>query len=83
MTVPLWVLLGFAGWTLVGLFGTIGVYRWSSILTRRTRVGEWQADQPQGTEWYRGAMRAHMNRVENLPRVWRHRSLRACYRSNE
>ena len=64
MTVPLWVLLGFAGWTLVVLFGTIGVYRWSSILTRRTRVGEWQADQP---EWYRGAMRAHMNRVENLP----------------
>jgi hypothetical protein len=33
MTIPLWVLLGFAGWTLVVLSGTIGVYRWFSILT--------------------------------------------------
>ena len=47
MNIPLWVLLGFAGWTLIVLFGTIGVYRWSSILAARTRIGEWQADQPQ------------------------------------
>jgi uncharacterized MAPEG superfamily protein len=67
MTIPLWVLLGFAGWTLVVLFGTIGVYRWSSILTGRTRIGAWQADRPQGSEWYRRAMRAHANCVENLP----------------
>ena len=67
MTIPLWVLLGFAGWTLVVLFGTIGVYRWSKILTGRSRISDWQADQPQGSEWYRRAMRAHMNCVENLP----------------
>jgi uncharacterized MAPEG superfamily protein len=67
MTIPLWVLLGFAGWTLVVLFGTIGVYRWSRILTGCARVAEWQADTRQGSEWYRRAMRAHMNCVENLP----------------
>jgi uncharacterized MAPEG superfamily protein len=63
MTIPLWILLAFAGWTLVVLFGTIGVYRWSRILTGRS---EWQADTPQGSEWYRRAMRAHIICVENL-----------------
>ena len=67
MSIPLWVLLGFAGWTLVTLMGTIGLYRWSSIVTGRSRISEWRADQPQGSEWYRRAMRAHMNCVENLP----------------
>jgi len=67
MTVPMWVLLGFAAWTLVVLFGTVGYYRWSRILTGRSRIGEWQADIPQGREWYRRAMRAHANCVENLP----------------
>jgi uncharacterized MAPEG superfamily protein len=60
-------LLGFAGRTLIVLFGTIGVYHWSRILTGRARIAEWQADKPQGSEWYRRAVRAHMNCVENLP----------------
>ncbi len=67
MTVPQWALLGFAVWTLLVLFGTVGVYRWSRILTGRVRISEWQADLPQGSEWYQRAMRAHMNCVENLP----------------
>ena len=67
MTIPQWVLLGFAGWTLAMLFGTIGVYRWSGILTGRARISEWRADTPQGSERYRRAMRAHLNCVENLP----------------
>lgn len=67
MTIPMWVLLGFAAWTLAVLFGTVGVYRWSRILAGRSTVREWQADMPQGSEWYRRAMRAHMNCVENLP----------------
>jgi uncharacterized MAPEG superfamily protein len=67
MTVPQWVLLAFAGWTLAVLFGTIGVYRWSRILTARVRISEWQADLPQGGDWYRRAMRAHANCIENLP----------------
>ncbi|MCG7393862.1 MAPEG family protein [Microvirga sp. ACRRW] len=67
MTIPQWALLGFAVWTLLVLFGTVGVYRWSRILTGRARISEWQANVPQGSDWYQRAMRAHMNCVENLP----------------
>ena len=67
MTVPQWALLAFAAWTLLLLLGTIGVYRWSKILTGRVPISEWRADVPQGSEWYQRAMRAHMNCVENLP----------------
>jgi uncharacterized MAPEG superfamily protein len=67
MKVPVLVLLGFAGWTLLTLFGSIGVYRWSRILSGRASIAEWRADLPQGSDWYQRAMRAHMNCVENLP----------------
>src|SRR3954469_8426242 len=67
MSVPVLVLLGFAAWTLLTLFGTIGVYRWSRILTGRASIAEWRADLPQGSGWYQRAMRAHMNCLENLP----------------
>ena len=67
MTIPQWVLLGFSGWTLMVLFGTVGVYRWSSILTGHSGVSEWRADVAQGSDWYRRAMRAHVNCIENLP----------------
>jgi uncharacterized MAPEG superfamily protein len=67
MSIPVLVLLGFAGWTLLTLFGSIGVYRWSRILTGRASIAEWRADVPQGSDWYQRAMRAHMNCVENLP----------------
>ena len=61
---PYW---SFAAWTLLTLFGSIGVYRWSRILTGRASIAEWRADLPQGSDWYQRAMRAHMNCVENLP----------------
>jgi uncharacterized MAPEG superfamily protein len=67
MTIPVWVLLGFAAWTLLTLFTTIGVYRWTRILTGRASIAEWRADEVQGSEWHRRALRAHMNCVENLP----------------
>jgi len=67
MNIPVLVLLGFAAWTLLVLFGTIGIYRWSRIFTGRAEVAEWRADLPQGNDWYKRAMRAHMNCVENLP----------------
>lgn len=67
MTTPIWVLLAFAGWTLLILFATVGVYRWSRILTGRATVREWKPDELQGAGWYRRAMQAHMNCVENLP----------------
>ena len=67
MNIPVLVLLGFAAWTLLTLFGSIGVYRWSRILTGRASITEWRADLPQGSDWYKRAIRAHMNCVENLP----------------
>lgn len=67
MGIPVWILLAFAGWTLLILFATVGVYRWSRILTGRATVREWRADEDQGANWYRRAMRAHMNCIENLP----------------
>ena len=67
MNIPVLVLLGFTAWTLLVLFGSIGVYRWSRILTGRASLAEWRADVPQGSDWYQRAMRAHMNCVENLP----------------
>ncbi|MFA9476098.1 MAG: MAPEG family protein [Filomicrobium sp.] len=67
MTIPLWVLLGYAAWTLLALFATVGVYRWSHILTGRTAIAEWRADEPPESDWYRRAVRAHMNCLENLP----------------
>jgi uncharacterized MAPEG superfamily protein len=67
MSIPVLVLLGFAAWTLATLFATIGIYRWSRILTGRATIAEWRADLPQGNDWYQRAMRAHANCVENLP----------------
>jgi uncharacterized MAPEG superfamily protein len=67
VTIPLWALLGFATWTLVLLFATVGVYRWSRILTGRVPIGDFRADRIEGADWYRRAMRAHANCIENLP----------------
>jgi len=67
MTTPLWVMLAFAGWTLALLTASIGVYRWSRILTGRARIAGWRPDGMEGSGWYQRATRAHMNCVENLP----------------
>ena len=67
MSVPVWMLLGFAAWTVLLLLATVGVYRWSRILTGRVAIRNFRADQIEGTEWYKRAMRAHANCVENLP----------------
>lgn len=67
MSIPVWVLLAFAAWTVLVLFVTVGIYRWRRILTGRATVREWRADEAQGNSRYQRAMRAHMNCVENLP----------------
>ena len=67
MTLPVWMLVGFAAWTVLLLLGTVGVYRWSRILTGRVAIRNFRADQIEGAEWYKRAMRAHANCVENLP----------------
>ncbi len=67
MSAPLAALLGFAIWTLLTLVGGVGIYRWSRILTGRTAIADFSADNPTGSAFYRRAMRAHANCVENLP----------------
>lgn len=67
MSVPLYCLLGFAVWTHVVLMTTIGVHRWTQVLTGRAPIHAFRADRPEGPGWYRRAMRAHANCVENLP----------------
>lgn len=67
MTTPVLALLGFAVWTLLVLFGSVGVYRWSRILAGNARLTDFPADAPEGADWYKRAMRAHANCVENLP----------------
>jgi len=67
MTVPTWMLLGFATWTIVLLASTIGIYRWFNIFAGRASVNGFSADQPEGADWYKRSMRAHANCIENLP----------------
>ena len=67
MILPVWMLVGFAAWTVLLLLATVGVYRWSRILTGRVAIREFPADQIEGADWYKRAMRAHANCVENLP----------------
>ena len=67
MTTLQGALLGFALWTLAILTVTVGVHRWSRILTHRARINEFPADAPNGPGWYKRGTRAHLNCVENLP----------------
>lgn len=67
MTIPVWMLLGFAAWTVILLLSTIGVYRWTRILTGRVPMRDFRADKVEGDDWYKRSMRAHANCVENLP----------------
>lgn len=67
MTIPVATLLGFAAWTLLLLLSTVGIWRWSHILTGRMALTEFPADKPHGSEGYRRAIRAHANCIENLP----------------
>ena len=67
MTIPMWMLLGFATWTLLLLMATVGVYRWGRILFSNVPIASFRSDQIDGEDWYRRGTRAHANCVENLP----------------
>lgn len=67
MSVPVWVLLAFAVWSMLVLILTVGIYRWGLIFAGRAQVNEFRADQIEGSDRYRRAMRAHLNCLENLP----------------
>src|SRR4029077_17106927 len=67
MTIPVFMLLGFATWTALLLLFTVGIYRWSRIFSGRVPIRNFPADAVGGEEWYRRATRAHANCIENLP----------------
>jgi uncharacterized MAPEG superfamily protein len=67
MTIPVWMLLGFATWTALLLLFTIGIYRWTRIFSGTVPIRDFPADASGGAEWYRRATRAHANCIENLP----------------
>jgi uncharacterized MAPEG superfamily protein len=67
MTFPVSMLLVFALWTIVLLVLTVGVYRWSHVLTGKAQFVDYRADDVRGSEFYKRAMRAHANCIENLP----------------
>ena len=67
MSIPVWVLLAFAVWTMLVLMLTVGIYRWGLVFAGRAEVKEFRADRVEGSDWYRRSMRAHLNCIENLP----------------
>lgn len=67
MTLPQLSLLLCALWTAGILIVAIGWYRWSRILLGTAAINSFPADDSQGSDWYRRAMRAHANCIENLP----------------
>lgn len=78
MNILVLTLFGFALWTLLVLLGTVGVYRWNHILRGSIRIEKFRAGEDMGNEFYRRAMRAHANCVENLP-VYGAIVLTACF----
>jgi uncharacterized MAPEG superfamily protein len=67
MNLSLWMLLGFAMWTMLVLVAGIGVARMALIFRGQAGFASFPADVPHGREAYRRMMRAHANCVENLP----------------
>jgi uncharacterized MAPEG superfamily protein len=71
MSLALWMVLAFAGWTLLVLVAGVGVWRWGLILQGKAALTSFPGDTPHGSDAYRRAVRAHANCVENLPVVRR------------
>ncbi len=67
MSLPLWMLLGFCGWTLAILGLGVGVWRWSLIFSGKAVITAFPADSPHGSPGYRRVVRAHANCLETLP----------------
>ncbi len=65
MTTPILVLLLFAAWTILMVL-LFGFYRWKSVFTGTVPKGGFPSDVPPKDGWYRRALQAHKNCVENL-----------------
>ncbi|NHO65928.1 MAPEG family protein [Aestuariicella hydrocarbonica] len=67
MTIPVLMVLLFAVWTILLLVLTVGVYRWGSVFAGKAQLIDFRADDVKGSDFYKRAMRAHANCIENLP----------------
>ena len=67
MTIPQWTLLFCALWTISVPLGAVGWYRLGRVFRGVAAMNDFPSDQVAGADWYRRAMRAHANCVENLP----------------
>ena len=67
MTLSLWMLLGFAGWTLLIMVVGVGTYRWLLIFKGEAALTSFPGDVAHGSPAYRRITRAHANCIENLP----------------
>ena len=68
MTIPLWSLFAFALWTLMPMLACVGGFRVGSVLLGKAAPNAWPTHKEhEGPEFYKRAMRAHVNCVENLP----------------
>src|SRR5207248_2922194 len=68
MTLPLYCLLGYVGWTMLLLLAIVSV-RGLAVFTGKKRVNEFPGGVPHGGDAYWRLYRAHANVVENLPIV--------------
>ena len=66
ISLSLWMVLGFAAWTILVLIIGVGVRRWALVLGGQADLTNLPADVPHGRAPYRRAMRAHANCLENL-----------------
>jgi len=67
VSLALWMLLGFATWTLLVMTIGVGVYRWALIFRGAAELTSFPGDVPHGSVAYRRVVRAHANCLENLP----------------
>jgi len=66
MNLSLWMLLGFAGWTLLIMVVGVGTYRWTLIFKGEAALTSIPGDVAHGSPAYRRITRAHANCIENL-----------------
>jgi uncharacterized MAPEG superfamily protein len=67
MSLSLWMLLGFAAWTLLIMVVGVGTHRWRLIFKGEAALTSFPGDVAHGSPAYRRITRAHANCIENLP----------------
>lgn len=67
MSTPELALLLFAVWTISVPLGAVGWHRLGHVWRGTAAMNAFRSDDVKGPDWYRRAMRAHANCVENLP----------------